>query len=135
MSQSTQLPWRRRCTLDSLFHCKGRPGVILGSPIEQCIYCARCYVSESICTVTDGGYYLAFSHGATAYALDRCQDDTLLLQWNGYVMELLLLWMIPMQSLCMIELSANMAGLGPSWVATLVGEWNLVMSCTDVTHC
>ena len=34
MSQSTQLPWRRRCTLDLLFHCEGRPGVILGSPIE-----------------------------------------------------------------------------------------------------
>ena len=34
MSQSTQLPWRRRCTLDLLFHCEGRPGVILGSPME-----------------------------------------------------------------------------------------------------
>ena len=33
MSQSTQLPWRRRCILDLLFHCEGRPGVILGSPI------------------------------------------------------------------------------------------------------
>ena len=39
-------------------------------------------------------------------------------------MELLLLWMILMQSLCMIELGASMAGLGPSWVATLVGEQN-----------
>ena len=29
---STQLPWRRRGTLDFLFYCKGRPGVILGSP-------------------------------------------------------------------------------------------------------
>ena len=27
MSQSTQLPWRRRGTLDFLFHCEGRPGV------------------------------------------------------------------------------------------------------------
>ena len=41
MSQSTQLPWRRRGTLDFLFHCKGRPGVILGSPKEQCIHCAQ----------------------------------------------------------------------------------------------
>ena len=37
MSQSTQLPWRRRCTLDLLFHCEGRPGVILGSPIELAV--------------------------------------------------------------------------------------------------
>ena len=34
MSQSTQLPWRRRFALNLLFHCEGRPGVILGSPIE-----------------------------------------------------------------------------------------------------
>ena len=82
MSQSTQLPWRRRGTLDLLFHCKGRPGVILGSLIEQCMYCARCYVSELICTVTDGGYYLTSSHGTTACSMDRCQDKTLMLYWN-----------------------------------------------------
>ena len=34
MSQSTQLPWRRRCIQDFIFHCEGRPGVILGSPME-----------------------------------------------------------------------------------------------------
>ena len=41
MSQSTLLPWRRCGSLDYLFHCKGRPGVILGSPKNKCIHCAR----------------------------------------------------------------------------------------------
>ena len=93
MSQSTQLPWRRRGSLDLLFHCEGRPRVILGSPMEQCIHCARCYASGSICTVADGGYHfciLAWCH--CLHSFGGCLDDNLLLKWNRYVMELLPLW-------------------------------------------
>ena len=130
MSQSTQLPWRRRCTLDLLFHSKGRPGVILGSPIELCIHCARCYVSDLICTVTDGGSCWLSSHGVTACSLDRRQDKTLLLSRKGYVMELLLLWMILILLLCMIALGTGLVGLWP--LATRVGELDapFVLRCT-----
>ena len=67
MSQSTQLPWRRRGPLDLLFHCEGRPGVILGSRKEQCIHGARLSAYGPICTVTDGGCHFTFVPGATTY--------------------------------------------------------------------
>ena len=43
---------------------------------------------------------------------------------SDFCFRVLLLWMILMQSLCMIALGAGMPGLEPSWVATLVSEQN-----------
>ena len=48
MGQSTLLPWRRCGSLDYSFHCEGRPGVILGSPKNKCIHCAR-LVAYGLC--------------------------------------------------------------------------------------
>ena len=82
MSQSTHLPWRRRCPLDFLIHCKGRPGVILGSPMEQIYFIVRDSLHMGLLApLLTVSFTLHFEPGATicppwagTYATFCCTD-------------------------------------------------------------
>ena len=54
----------------NVFHCKGRPGVILGSPKEQHTYlCARLSQYGPLCPVTDGVFCSVLRVGLRNFAI------------------------------------------------------------------
>ena len=110
MSQSTQLPCRRR-TLDFLFHCKGRPGVILGSPQEQFIHSAQ---------------LSAYEPYAPLLPVDVTRHSCLVPPLTLLGLEPMLQSAAQMESIC--------KGLGSSRAATPVVEWNAAL-CPGLMFC